>query len=68
MSAIPKALAMANPKLVVASVATVASVITSKFAKDTVYDEVDDTDVDEVPRHPDNIIDFPRKEINIPWA
>ena len=35
MIAIPKALAMANPKHVVACVATVAGVISSKFAIDT---------------------------------
>ena len=39
MNAIPKALAMANPKLVIASVATVAGVISSKLAIDAVYDE-----------------------------
>ena len=42
MNAIPKALAIANPKHVVACVATVAGAITSKFAIDAVYDEIDD--------------------------
>ena len=36
MTAIPKALAMANPKHVFACVATVAGVISSKFAIDAV--------------------------------
>ena len=46
MTAIPKALAMANPKHVVAFVATAAGVISSKFAIDKVYDEIDNTDMD----------------------
>ena len=41
MTAIPKALAMANPKHVVAFVATAAGVISSKFAIDAVKDELD---------------------------
>ena len=43
MTAIPKALAMANPKHVVACVATVAGAIASKFAIDTVCNERDGT-------------------------
>ena len=43
MTAFPKALAMANPKHVVACVSTVAGVIASKFAIDAVFDEQDDT-------------------------
>ena len=42
MNAIPKAMAMANPKHVVACVATVAGVITSKFAIDAVAKVKDD--------------------------
>ena len=48
MTAIPKALAMANPKNVVACVATVAGVILSKSTIDTVRDELDnESDKDE---------------------
>ena len=43
MTAIPKALAMANPKHVVACVSTVAGAISSKFANDTVFNESNDT-------------------------
>ena len=41
MTAIPKALAMANPKHVVAFVASAAGVISSKFAIDAVNNEID---------------------------
>ena len=44
---IPKALAMANPKHVVACAATVAGLISSKFAIDAVYDEKDVDDKDD---------------------
>ena len=47
MNAIPKALAMANPRHVVACVSTVAGVIASKFAINAVFDEKDETDTDE---------------------
>ena len=50
MYAIPKALSMANPKHVVACAATVAGVITSKFAVDAVYDEIDDTNTKDQPQ------------------
>ena len=43
MTAIPKAIAMANPQHIAACVATVAGVITSKFAMDAVVDNIDDT-------------------------
>ena len=43
MNAIPKAIAMANPKHVAACVASVAVVISSKFAIDAVANEIDDT-------------------------
>ena len=46
MTAIPKTLAIANPKHVYACVATVAGVISSKFAIDAVCNEKDDTDMD----------------------
>ena len=46
MTAIPKALAMANPKHVFACFATVAGVISSKFAIDAVANKIDDTDID----------------------
>ena len=46
MNAIPKALAMANPKHVVACVAAAAGVISSKFAIDAVGNKLDDTDMD----------------------
>ena len=45
MTAIPKALAMANPKHIVACAATVAGVISSKFAFDAVGNKIDDTDM-----------------------
>ena len=48
MTAIPKFLAMANPKLVISSVAAVAGAISSKFAIDAVYEEEN------------NIIEFPQ--------
>ena len=48
MNAIPKALAIANPKHVVACFATVAGLISSKFVIDAVGNEIDDTDMDEV--------------------
>ena len=43
MNAIPKALAMADPRLIAASAATVAGVIAGKFAINAVSDETDDT-------------------------
>ena len=46
MTAIPKALAMANPKHVVACVATAAGVISSKFAIDAAGNKIDNTDID----------------------
>ena len=48
MQAIPKALAMTNPKHVVACVATAAGVISSKLAIDAVGNKIDDTDMDKV--------------------
>ena len=54
MTAIPKALAMANPKHVVAFVATAAGVISSKFAIDAVSNEIDDTDIDN--KRPDDTL------------
>ena len=47
MTAIPKALAMANPKHVAACVASAACVISSKFAIDAVGIELDDTDMED---------------------
>ena len=44
MTAIPKALAMANPKHVAACVATVTGVISSKFAIDAVANKTDQTE------------------------
>ena len=41
MTAIPKALAMANPKHVVACVATAAGVISSKFANEALANKYD---------------------------
>ena len=46
MAAIPKALAMANPKHIVACVATAAGVIASKFATDGEGKAIDYTDID----------------------
>ena len=46
MTAVSKALAMANPKNVVACVATAAGVISSKFAIDAAGNETDNTDID----------------------
>ena len=42
MTAIPKALAMANPTHIAACVATVAGVISSKFAIDAVANTTED--------------------------
>ena len=39
MNAVPKFLAMANPKHIVAGVATIAGVITSKIVSDEVNDD-----------------------------
>ena len=47
MNAIPKALAMANPKHVAACVASAACVISSKFVIDAVGYKLDDTDMEE---------------------
>ena len=47
MNAIPKAIAMANPKHVAACVTTVAGLITSKFAFDAAANNMDDTDADD---------------------
>ena len=46
MTAIPKALAMANPFHVAACITTVAGVISSKFAIDAAGNETDNTDID----------------------
>ena len=46
MNAIPKALAMANPKHVVACVATVAGVISSKLAINAEARKLTDADFD----------------------
>ena len=48
MTAIPKALAIANPKHVAACVTTVAGVITSKFAIDAVANKIKQTGMDKV--------------------
>ena len=46
MNAIPKALVMANPKHVVACVATAAGLISSKFAIDAAGNETDYANID----------------------
>ena len=51
MTAIPKALAMANPTHVAACVATAAGLILSKFANDEAGIELDDDDLDEMGRN-----------------
>ena len=63
MTAIPKALAMANPKYVVACVATVAGLISSKFAIDELGNFKDDTGIKEDER-PDDVFvkDFPNEQ------
>ena len=54
MTAIPKAIAMANPKHVVACMATVAGVISSKFAIDSACDDIEEFEMDEPLRHKDH--------------